>query len=274
MHGGGKDSVVARIGKLLSKAESTDSVDEAEALFAKAQALASRHAVELAVARHAQASSQARETPEERSITLGKAGSHHLKQVASLFLVVAEANDVKCLIAANSSVVYPLGFPSDLDVTEAIHVALAEQMVRWGNVWLREGAWRGEHYPVGHDRWGRLVTKPMTARVARRSFYEGFIAEIRRRFTEARDEAVRESDERLAAEQALADGKRVSVTTLALREKAEEVNEFYRRRVQRDRIRSSWRGSSALSMRGPSTEAGRRAGSRASMSGAKQVRGA
>ena len=268
------DSVVSRIGKLLSKAESTDSVEEAEALFAKAQSLASKHAVELAVARHARSAGQTRETPEERTVALGKPGAHHLKQLAALFLVVAEANDVKCLIAANSSVVYPLGFPSDLEVTETIHVTLAEQMVRWGNAWVRKGEWRTEHYPVGHDRWGRLVTKPMTARVARRSFYEGFITEIRQRFTEARDEAVRESEVQHAAEAALADGKRVSVTTLALREKTEEVNEFYRRRVQRDRIRSSWRGSSALSMKGPSTEAGRRAGAKASMSSAKQVRGA
>ena len=265
------DSVVTRIGKLLAKAESTDSVEEAEALFAKAQALASRHAVELAVARRFQAAGEQRETPEERTITLGRAGQHHLKQLAALFLVVADANDLKCLIATNSSVVYPLGFPSDLEVTEAIYVALAEQMVRLGNAWLAGGSWREERYRAGVDRWGRIVTKPMTSRVARRSFYEGFITEIHRRFGEAREAAVQESTQRHAAEAAVSEGKRVSVTTLALREKAEEVNEFYRRRVERDRIRSSWRGSATMSTSGPSTEAGRRAGARASMSSARQV---
>ncbi|WP_051139719.1 DUF2786 domain-containing protein [Aestuariimicrobium kwangyangense] len=267
------ESVITRIGKLLAKAESTDSVDEAEALFAKAQALASRYSVELAVARRSQAKTEARETPEERTIDLGRPGQHHLKQIAALFLVVATANDVRCLIATNSSVMYPMGFPSDLDVTEAIHVALSEQMVRFGNAWLRAGDWRHEHYDAGVDRWGRVVRKPMTARVARRSFYEGFITEIRRRFTEARDEAVAESERRHAAESAVADGKRVSVTSLALREKTEEVNEFHRQRVRSLRVRSSWRGSATMATRGPSSEAGRRAGARASMSSARQVSG-
>ena len=53
----------AIIGKLLRKAETTHSADEADALMAKAQELATRYSIDLAVARHADARAQWRNAP-------------------------------------------------------------------------------------------------------------------------------------------------------------------------------------------------------------------
>lgn len=252
-------AIAETIGKLLSKAERTESEEESQALFAKAQQLASKHAIDLAMARFRHAESS-KDGLEDRTVTIGAPRSVGLKQKVSLFSVIAHANDVRLAIRRDSTQVYPVGFRSDLDVVERLYHSLVGQMERFGDRWVASGRWRGDTYGL----WGE---KPVGARVARRLFYEGFIYRIQLRFMEARREA-RASAERTYADDAPRPGKELSSLALALRDKTEQVDEFRDQYFRKSGVRGKWRGSQADQFGGhASYAAGERAGERASLSG-------
>ncbi|NLE98235.1 MAG: DUF2786 domain-containing protein [Propionibacterium sp.] len=256
--------ITETIGKLLSKADSTESRDESHALFAKAQQLASKHSIDLTMARASHAS-KSQDLLEDRSLTIGAARSTGLKQRVSLFSIVARANDVRLAIRTDSTVVYPVGFASDLDMAERIYRSLVAQMERFGDGWVRSRRWEGDDY--GWEG------KPVTARVARRLFYEGFIQEIHARLAEARNQAEADA-ERTYADATRGSGKELSSLALALRDKTEQVDEFRDQYYKRANVRGRWRGSKADSFGGRrSVAAGERAGSRASMSGSAELDG-
>lgn len=273
-------SIVTRIGKLLAKAEDTQSQAEAEALFAKAQELASKHSVALAVARRQLRDCEAPEVPESRTLRLGEARTAGLVQKVQLFGVIARANDVRFSIVQGNTAVNPIGFPTDLDVTEALFACVAEQMVRLGNQWLVEGQWRADTYrseepyvAVGPDgvrqlRWAR----PMNARVARRRFYEGFVLAVETRFLEAKRSVESAAEGADLTRVVDASGKELSVTTLALRDKRKQVDEFTAREFERQGVRGFWRGSRARAVGGYASEAaGYQAGEAANLTGRKQL---
>lgn len=273
-------SIVSRIGKLLAKAEVTHSQAEAEALFAKAQELASKHSVALAVARRQLRDLEAPETPESRTLHLGEARTAGLVQKVHLFGVIAKANDVRYSIVQGNIAVNPIGFPTDLDVVEALFACVAEQMVRLGNQWLAEGHWRADTYvteqpyvAVGSDGVHRLEwARPMNARVARRRFYEGFVLAVGRRFLEARQAAESEAERGDLTRVVDSSGKELSVTTLALRDKRQQVDEFTAREFERQGVRGSWRGSRATAHGGDASEAaGFQAGVAANLTGRRQL---
>ena len=253
------------VGKLLAKAGSTESQAEAQALFAKAQELASKHAIDLTMARweHGKAT---KDQLEDRTFEIGAARSVGLKQKVTLFSVVAQANDVRLAIRTDSTAVFPIGYASDLDMTERIYRSLVEQMERFGDEWVASGEWRGDTYGCRDD-------KPVTSRVARRLFYEGFIARIHYRFHSARMAAEQEA----ASEARRSDGsgdKALSSLALALRDKSEQVDEFRAQYFKRAGVRGRWRGSSADSGGGyASLGAGHRAADQASMSGREEIDG-
>src|SRR5437588_824151 len=100
------DKMLARIGALLRQAEGTDNAHEAEAFMSAAQRLATATSIDLAVARsHADKRTPA-QTPVQRTITIGNAGTRGLRTYVQLFEVIAAANDVRCDIASNSTFVY------------------------------------------------------------------------------------------------------------------------------------------------------------------------
>lgn len=206
------------IGKLLRKAETTDSAAEAEALLAKAQSLATRHAIDLAVARMAHADREEREGVEERTVVIGRPRQPHLVPRRRLFSVIADVNDVMVLVRGTDATLYPIGFPSDLDVVEAMHRSLDRQMAKEAEQWLRTSG----------------TTLHTTQ--ARTLFYEGFVTRIHTRLRAAREAELWAADGSEAPEIRGHAGRggrggrsqELTSTALALRAKKSEVDEFVR----------------------------------------------
>ena len=156
------DKMLARIAALLRQAEGTDNAHEAEAFMSAAQRLATATSIDLAVARsHADKRTSA-QTPVQRTITIGNAGTQGLRTYVQLFVVIAAANDVRCDIASNSTFVYAYGFAEDIDTTHALYASLVVQMVRASEAYISSGATpadpddhRPAEFPVGVRGAGR-----------------------------------------------------------------------------------------------------------------------
>jgi len=171
------DKMLARIAALLRQAEGTDNQHEADAFMAAAQRLATATSIDLAVARaHSNERTKA-QTPVQRTITIGNAGTRGLRTYVQLFTVIALANDVKCDIASNSTFVYAYGFAEDIDASHALYASLLTQMVKASEDYIKSGA----HRP----------TPTITARI---NFQLAFGARIGQRLAEARDEAIAEAE--------------------------------------------------------------------------------
>ncbi len=260
---------VDTIAALLAKAERTDNPHEAEAYLAKAQHLATLRSVDLAMVRARTARARRRTAPTNRTVQVGEAGKRANTHLVSLFVVVAQANDVKVDVARNSTYVIAYGMPGDLDVVEALWGSLAHQMVSSANRYLDGGAWRDETYSavVRHrvGRWSIPVAdeRPHTRQTARAAFYRGFIQRIGARLEQARQQALDEvQSEQASAAPEGAGAPAGPGAALVLREKQDEVQAFYR---QQSAARGSWSGyrGAAAGDNGSATGAGRSAAARA-----------
>lgn len=223
--------MLARIAALLRQAEGTDNAHEAEAFMTAAQRLATATSIDLAVARSHTAKREAAQTPTQRTITIGEAGSKGLRTYVQLFAVIAAANDVRCDVASNSAFVYAYGFAEDLDTTHALYASLVVQMVKACDAYLSTGA----HRP----------TPTITARL---NFQLAFGARIGQRLAAAREEARKEAQ---ATESPSAG------TAIALRNKELELVDHYRKT---SKARGTWYASRASA---GYSSAARRAGDRA-----------
>jgi hypothetical protein len=239
------DKMLARIAALLRQAEGTDNAHEAEAFMAAAQRLATATSIDLAVARaHSDERTKA-QTPVQRTITIGNAGTRGLRTYVQLFTVIAHANDVKCDVASNSTFVYAYGFAEDIDASHALYASLLMQMVKASEAYITSGA----HRP----------TPTITARI---NFQLAFGARIGQRLAEAREEARREATK----------GRSNPGTAIALRDKDIELRDYYR---QASEARGTWRPTSATAgYSSAARRAGDRAGRRARLGGSPELAGA
>lgn len=256
------EKLTERIGALLAKAESTDSPQEAEALTAKAQQLATLHAVDLATARERSQHRRERATPIQRKVVIGKRNEQGRRHRVNLFYVVARVNDVYLDVARDSTYVLAFGFPSDVEVVEALYGSLATQMVTAANAAIRRGEHRNEVY------WSETAQAWRSdARVFRTAFNHAFVATVADRLAEARDAALAEDEDRQKA----VPGSQTS-GALVLARKADEVADFHRRTSQ---ARGTWRsgglGSVAWSQAGD--RSGRTAGRHARLSAPRSLPG-
>ncbi len=170
------DKMLARIAALLRQAEGTDNAHEAEAFMAAAQRLATATSIDLAVARSHSDQRTKAQTPVQRTITIGNAGARGLRTYVQLFVLIANANDVKCDIASNSTFVYAYGFAEDIDASHALYAGLVMQMVRASEAYIASG----NHRP----------TPTITARI---NFQLAFGTRIGKRLAEAREQALQEA---------------------------------------------------------------------------------
>lgn len=237
--------MLARISALLTKAENTDNAHEAEAYMAAAQRLATTTSIDLAVARAHSATRTRAQTPTQRTVTIGTAGTRGLRNYVQLFVVIGAANDVKCDVASNSTFVLAYGFAEDIDATHALYASLVHQMVKASTAYLKTG----EHRP----------TPTITARL---NFHLAFGARVGQRLAEAREEARQEAT--LRTEDAPG-------TAIALRNKDLELKSFYSRASQ---ARGTWRASSASAgYSSAARRAGDRAGRRARLGSSPELPG-
>lgn len=241
-----EDKMLARIAALLRQAEGTDNAHEAEAFMAAAQRLATATSIDLAVARSHTVKREAAQTPTQRTITIGEAGTKGLRTYVQLFAVIASANDVRCDVASNSAFVYAYGFAEDIDATHALYASLVVQMVRASDTYISSGA----HRP----------TPTITARL---NFQLAFGARVGQRLAEAREEAQQEI---------IKDQQRSAGTALALRNKEMELHDFYRGASQ---ARGTWRATRASAgYSSAARRAGDRAGKRARLGNSPELPGA
>lgn len=238
--------MLARIAALLRQAEGTDNPHEAEAFMAAAQRLATATSIDLAVARSHSNERTKAQTPVQRTITIGNAGTRGLRTYVQLFTVIAHANDVKCDIASNSTFVYAYGFGEDIDASHALYASLVMQMVRASEAYIASG----KHRP----------TPTITARI---NFQLAFGARIGQRLAEAREEARREATKSKTREPG---------TAIALRDKDIELRDFYR---QTSEARGTWRPTSATAgYSSAARRAGDKAARRARLGNSAEINGA
>jgi Protein of unknown function (DUF2786) len=240
------DKMLARIAALLRQAEGTDNAHEADAFMSAAQRLATAASIDLAVARSHSSNRAAVQTPTQRTITIGNAGTKGLRTYVQLFVLIASANDVKCDIASNSTFLYAYGFAEDIDATHALYASLVVQMVRASDSYLASGA----HRP----------TPTITARL---NFQLAFGTRVGHRLAEARDQARRAATK---------DRARRPGTAIALRDKEVELHDYYR---GTSKARGTWQASRATAGYSSSARrAGDRAGRRARLGNSPELPGA
>jgi hypothetical protein len=245
------EKLLGRIGALLAKAESTDSPHEAEALTAKAQQLATLHAIDLAAARERTQRGRERQSPVQRKIVIGRRGEQGLRHRINLFTVIAGVNDVRVDVARNSTYVLAFGFAGDIEVVEALYTSLATQMVAAANAAIARGEHREEVY------WSEAAQAWRSdARVFRTAFNHTFVVTIQQRLVAARQAA-------LAEDAAVhGNGDAGSSGAMVLARKADEVADFHRRTSE---ARGTWRG-------GGTTVAWSQAGERSGRSAGRAAR--
>jgi hypothetical protein len=194
-----ENRVLRQIAAALRTAENAGTPDEADNAMQVAQRLATRYSIDLAVAR-SHAAPARRATPTHRSITLGEPRKRGLRTYVGLFLAIAEANDVTCNIAHNSTYVVAFGYEDDIALCESLYASLVVQMVRAGDRYLKAGTyradetWRRVPYTT---RLGQRRTRwelvPVSATMARINFHTAFAARVGERLLDARTQAREEA---------------------------------------------------------------------------------
>lgn len=142
-----------RVSKLLAKAENAGTPEEAETFMAKVQELATTNGIDLAVARLHQAKKERVQEPEERTLQVNPHNRrHNRKHFVELAMAICDVNDVEFLIGGTERALHMVGFPSDMDVVEALYTHLSIQMV----LECDEALKKGQHKEVRRV----LVTQP------------------------------------------------------------------------------------------------------------------
>jgi hypothetical protein len=234
--------VLQTLSKLLNQAENAATPHEAEAFFAKAQELATLHAISLAEARAHTEQSQRREQPTHEQIVIGEPRQHVNSHLCRLAAVLGEANSLRTNLASNNTYIIWFGLPSDIEAATLLLHSISHQMVRTADAFVRGRTWAGE-YDV---QTGAAVT----AQKARKSYYTAYVTVIGQRLRQAREDAVAEFD------RACAEG---TSAALVLRDKELEVRDYY---AEHSTARGHWRGqrtahSSASAMRTAREDAAR-----------------
>lgn len=283
------DKITVLVAKLLNQAENAATEAEASTFMAKAQTLATDHSVDLAIARQVTAKAEQREQPEVRNISVGPRGAKGNAKKVRLISAIAGVNSVTLNIFHDSHGVIAYGFPSDIDMVEALYNSLVVQMTSAGDAYIKSGEYKketttvvrkvkvGQYYTFQgwrneYDR--EVVTKPVDGRVARASFYDGFTSRIRHRLQMAANEAIETYDARHQEEVTDESGVKpvgfdsAPGAALALVQKEVEVRDFYK---AKSTARGSWRGGSSSGHSSHGTSAGRAAGDRARLSSTKAL---
>lgn len=255
----GEDRTLLRIGRLLRQAERASNEAERDAFFTKAQTLATRHQIALAVARATASVEERREDPTWETVLIGEAGKRSLARYVRLVLGLARANDVRVAIFSDNTRVTLYGFPSDIAIVKALYASLVTQMVADGDQHLRSGAHKGDTRLVWDERRRGWRERPVHGSTARAAFYEAWADHVGERLMAARQAT------RAAAIDADAGAALPAASTeVALRAKEIEVVDYFAHMQAEHGIRGTWKGAASAGHAAPgSHDAGVRAAARA-----------
>lgn len=183
------EKIASKVQALLAKAESTPYPEEAEALFAKAQELITRHSIDEVLLR----TRSSTDKPELRTIQMQ---APYASAKFTLISAVGRANDVQ-VIGDRNYLVTLFGYRTDLDAVEMLFASLVVQATR-------------AMFSVPRDDVGQRI------KAFRHSFLVAFAQHIEQRLREARARAEQEvADETGTALVPLLDAKREAVAQLA-----------------------------------------------------------
>lgn len=171
------DRVLGKIRALLSKAESTEFPEEAEALSGRAQALMAKYSIDHALLAAAEGDE---EKPGGRRIPVD---NPYESPKVQLLTEVARANRCRPVWLKELGLVTVVGFEADLDAVELLFTSL---LVQASSAMMRTGAKK--------DQAGRSRT-----RAFRQSFLISYAYRIGERLADAADSAVREATEEESA---------------------------------------------------------------------------
>ncbi len=225
---------IETVAALLAKSERTDNAEEADAYLAKAQQLATLHAIDLATLA-AQAESPPRTALVQRTIRIGEPRRAANTHLVSLFSAIAAPNDVLIDVAHNSTYVIAYGTIDDIDTAEAMWLSCAPRMVQTAHQWMKSRRWEGETRRA-YVRGKGMMHIPITGRTAKATFMIAFISRISSRLQEARTDAVRSATASTATSTGDSAG---GSAELVLVEKLAQVQSFHK---QESNARGSWRG--------------------------------
>ncbi len=241
------------LSKLLNQAENAATAAEAEAFFAKAQELATLHAISLAEARSHARKKEKREEPTHEQLTIGQPRQHVNSHLCLLSVVIGEANSVRTNIASNNTFIVWFGLPSDIETARMILHSVAHQMVRCADAFIRGRTW------VDERDWENRGAA-MTAQKARKSYYTAYVREIGARLMRARQDAAMQYDRTASGVGA----------ELVLRGKEVEVRDYY---MQTSTARGSWRGQRSSMSSGKAVTTARTDAQRARIDAAREIGG-
>lgn len=270
-----RDSVLAKVRKMLDLAEGSDKQGEIDAALAQASKLMAMHAIE-------QAEVDALRTdgkPEQiidRPVILGKYGSPTANDRGRLGMAVAETN--RCRVYRSRGfraedgtwhsgyTLHIVGYESDVDYVEMLLTSLSLQM------------------DAAHDKAKKNKREWVNGRTFRSEFNGGFVSEAwdrLRNIARETDKAVREQDvANMRAQLGLAEGEyatqeqaeQVLSTSgaLVLRDREKDVEAFLKKAVPG--LRSGRSYSYSKNSDAHARQAGRNAGARADYSGGRTAR--
>jgi len=165
------ERMLGRIRALLTKAESTEFAEEAEALSARAQQLMVKHSID-----HALLAAETGQADEPGGIRIAVDNPYEGPKV-TLLNTVAEANRCRAIWSKELGLVTVIGFPADLDAIELLFTSL---LVQANTTMLRAGGRR--------DAYGRSRTRSF-----RQSFLVSYAIRIGERLAEASVQAEQEA---------------------------------------------------------------------------------
>ncbi|MFN3254808.1 MAG: DUF2786 domain-containing protein [Ilumatobacter sp.] len=188
------ESLVARVRKLLDKAERTDNEHESEAFARKAAELVAHYRIQP----EQLADAGARDDLGIVELNIGRGA--YVRGRLALLMAVAAAHDVRVVFRAlpGGTVAYAAGHRRDLDVVEVMYTSLHQQA-------------------SGQMAMIKRSTGAATQRF-RRSFLFGFATRLGDLLAEARS----------SVEASAGSAEHVAANALALQERAEKVDEFVR----------------------------------------------
>ncbi len=208
------------LAKVLAQAENTTNEAERQLFMERAEQMAAKSGIDLAIAR-AHSESRHRQKPEKRSFIIGQFGAKMNAHKVKLFLAIAEPHDVTVTIGGSNIFCWGYGFPSDLDIVTALFDMMSVHMVGSADAALM----RGEQHDA-RDTWGR---RGVDGRIWRRWFYEGFISALTTRLWAARAQAMQDTGDTIG-------------TKLVLADRSGEVEDFFKEETRHKHI-GIWSGT-------------------------------
>lgn len=255
------DGIMAHVSKIYAQAEAPGrTVEEKQAFLERAQTLATRHQIDLAILRKKQADLH-EDADRERPIT-GKLfdlralpNVTHRNLVVELGSAVGRAHGAQCTIRGRSEYLTFYGFPEDIALTELMITRVTPMMFD-----------AADDYVASDER----KASGVAATSARIAFCQSFASEVGRRLREA----VRQTTEKAVEADMLEIGDGSAETTgtaLAIRAKELEVRDYVAQEFKKQGVRGSWKGSRSSDWGSGSYNAGKSAAKNANLFGRREI---